>query len=112
MYGKPVYMALVDDYTKLAKESGNTQAGMAYRWVVWNSALKESLGDCVILGASSARQLKNTIEEIEKGPLEGWVADRLEVLWKTVVNDAPQDNFATYKKLAATDGFEGVGSMA
>jgi hypothetical protein len=49
------------------------------------------------------------MEEIQKGPLEGWVVDRLERLWKTVENDAAQDNFGTYKKLAASGGFEGVG---
>lgn len=34
MYGKPVYFEFLDDYSKLAKESGNSQAGMAYRWAV------------------------------------------------------------------------------
>jgi aryl-alcohol dehydrogenase-like predicted oxidoreductase len=111
MYGKPAYLHFLDDYAKLAKESGNTQAGMAYRWVVWNSALKAELGDAVVLGASSAKQLRNTMEEIQKGPLEGWVVDRLERLWKTVENDAAQDNFGTYKKLAASGGFEGVGKQ-
>jgi aflatoxin B1 aldehyde reductase len=109
MYGRPVYLEFLDEYAKLAKESGSTQAGMAYRWVVWNSALKADLGDCVVLGATSTRQLKNTVEEIEKGPLEEWVVERLEKLWKSVEKDAPQDNFGTYKKLAATGGFEGVG---
>lgn len=111
MYGKPVYFHFLNEYTELAKESGNTQAGMAYRWVVWNSALKAELGDAVVLGATSAEQLRNTMEEIQKGPLEGWVVDRLERLWKKVENDAPQDNFGTYKKLAASGGFEGVGKQ-
>lgn len=104
MYGKPVYLEFLDEYAKLAKESGNSPAGMAYRWVVWNSALKPELGDAVILGATSATQLRNTAEEIEKGPLEAWVVDKLDELWGTVENDAPQDNFNTYKKLAASGG--------
>lgn len=112
MYGKPVYLDFLDDYAKLAKESGNTQAGMAYRWVVWNSALKAELGDCVVLGATSAKQLKNTVEEIEKGPLEAWVVERLETLWKSVEKDAPQDNFGTYKRLAAIGSFEEVSTQS
>jgi hypothetical protein len=75
------------------------------------SALKAELGDCVVLGATSAKQLKNTLDEIEKGPLEGWLVQRLEMLWKTVEKDAPQDNFTTYKKLAASGGLEGVSSQ-
>lgn len=108
MYGKPVYLDFLEEYAKLAKESEISQAGMAYRWVVWNSALKADLGDCVILGATSAKQLKNTAQEIEKGPLEDWVVERLEKMWKSVQKDAPQDNFSTYKKLVASGAFEGV----
>jgi aflatoxin B1 aldehyde reductase len=71
---------------------------------VWNSALKAGSDDCVILGASSTKQLKDTIVEIEKGPLEEWVLERLEKMWKTVEKDAPQDNDATYNKLIAAGG--------
>ncbi|KAG0653032.1 Sirodesmin biosynthesis O [Hyphodiscus hymeniophilus] len=102
MYGKPVYLEFLDGYAKLAEENGISKAGMAYRWVVWNSALKPALGDCVVLGASSAKQMKNTVEEIDKGPLGQKIVSRLDRLWQSVENDAPQDNFATYKKLAAS----------
>jgi aflatoxin B1 aldehyde reductase len=43
---------------------------LAYRWAVWNSALKAELGAFVIFRATCAKQLKNTVEEIGKGPLE------------------------------------------
>jgi len=91
---------LVEEYAKLVKQSGNTAAGMAYRWAVWNSALKAELGDAVVLGATSAKQLRNTIEEIQKGPLEAWVVAKLDALWKTV------------EKLAAVCGFDGVGKQS
>ena len=104
MYGKPVYLEFLDEYAALVKESGNSKAGLAYRWVVWNSVLKAESGDCVILGATSAKQLENTVEEIERGPLDDWVVERLDRMWKKVEKDAPQDNFSTYKKLAASGG--------
>jgi HPt (histidine-containing phosphotransfer) domain-containing protein len=67
--------------------------------MAWNIALEAGKGDCIVLGASGARQLKETCEKIEKGPLEGWVVERLEEMWKAIEADAPGDNFAVYKKL-------------
>lgn len=67
--------------------------------MLWNSALDITEGDVVVLGASSASQLENTILEIEKGPLESWVVERLNEIWKEVEKEAPGDNFGTYKKL-------------
>lgn len=68
--------------------------------------MKAELGDFVILGATRAKQLKNTVEEIGKGPLEDWVVERLDKIWKRVENDAPQDNFSTSQKLVASGGLE------
>lgn len=98
-YGKESYLRYLEEYRKLAEEAGLSKAGMAYRWVVWNSALEEGSGDKAILGASSGKQLDETVSEIEKGPLDDWVAKRLDVMWKSVEADAPEHNFATYKKL-------------
>jgi aflatoxin B1 aldehyde reductase len=72
---------------------------MAYRWMAWNSALDAGKGDCIVLGASSARRLKETYEQIDKGQLEGWVVERLEEMWKEIEGVALGDNFEVYKKL-------------
>lgn len=32
----------------------------------------------MLLGANNARQLKEVLEEVEKGPLEKWVVGRLD----------------------------------
>jgi aflatoxin B1 aldehyde reductase len=98
-YGKPSYLKFLEEYGRLVAEAGSTKVGMPYRWIVWNSALDARKGDCIVLGASSVRQLKETCEQIEKGPLEGWVVERLEEMWKEIEADAPGDNFAVYKKL-------------
>ena len=111
MYGKESYLKYLEEYGKLAKESGNTKVGLAYRWVVWNSLLGEEKGDCVILGASSARQLRETVKEIEKGPLEPWVLEKLGTMFKSIENDDPGDNFKTFKKLRAEGVLEGLKTL-
>ena len=93
-YVKPSYLKFLEEYGKLVEEAGSTKVGMA-----WNSALAAGKGGCIVLGASSVRQLKETCERTEKGPLERWVVERLEEMWKEIEADAPGDNFAVYKKL-------------
>jgi aflatoxin B1 aldehyde reductase len=99
MYGKPSYLKALDEFGKLAEEAGTSKAGLAYRWEVWNSFLDPGKGDAVVVGASSGKQLSETAREIERGPLEGWVVERLEEIWKSVEADAPGNNFETYTKL-------------
>lgn len=99
MYGKPSYLKFLEEYRNLCEEIGESPAGLAYRWMVWNSALRVEGGDVVVLGASSAAQLENTILEVEKGKLEESVVQRLDEMWKEIDKDAPGDNFGTYKKL-------------
>ncbi|KAL2825099.1 Aldo/keto reductase [Aspergillus cavernicola] len=104
LYGKPVLLQYLHEYIKLARESGNSQSALAYRWVRYNSALSGEFGDAVIIGASSPEQLKETLADLENGPLEPWITARLDELWKTIVNDAPSDNIATMKQLLAAGG--------
>jgi aflatoxin B1 aldehyde reductase len=99
MYGKPSYIKALEEFGKLAEEAGISKAGLACRWVVWNSFLETEKGDMVVLGASSGRQLSETVREIQKGPLEGWVVERLDALWRSIEADAPGNNFETYTKL-------------
>ncbi|CZR63220.1 related to aldehyde reductase (GliO) [Phialocephala subalpina] len=99
MYGKPSYLKFLEEYRKLCEEVGESPAGLAYRLMVWNSALKVEEGDIVCLGASSAGQLENTILEVEKGKLDDWVVQRLDAMWGDIEVEAPGDNFGTYKKL-------------
>ena len=91
MFGKPSFIAMLGDWCALAEESGAGKVGLAYRWLRYHSALKGELGDEMIIGASSARQLEETMKEIEKGPLEQWVVERIEGMWESVKEDAEVD---------------------
>jgi aflatoxin B1 aldehyde reductase len=62
--------------------------------------LETEKGDMVVLGARSGKQLSETVREIQKGPLEGWVVERLEAMWRSIKADAPGNNFETYTKLS------------
>ncbi|PVH80466.1 Aldo/keto reductase [Cadophora sp. DSE1049] len=91
MFGKPSFITMLADWCALAEESGAGKAGLAYRWVRYHSALKGQLRDEMIIGASSARQFEETMGEIEKGPLEQWVVERIEGMWERVKEDAEVD---------------------
>lgn len=93
LYNKPTLLAALEKWEDIAKDAGVSQAELAYRWVAFNSALKREHGDGIILGASRPSQLENTLEGLEKGPLDGEVVKRIEGVWDTVKDEAPLDNF-------------------
>ena len=99
MYAKESFLDYLQKYNALAEDIGSSKVKLACRWVVWNSALGEELGDCMISGTSNAMQLQGVIDEIEKGPLEDGVVEKLEKMWKGIEDDASGDNFSTFKRL-------------
>jgi aflatoxin B1 aldehyde reductase len=101
LYYKPSFLKMLEKYGKLAEESGVGKAGMAYRWVRYHSSLKGELGDMMIIGASNPKQLEETLTELEKGPLDEKVVERLDELWKLVEPDAAVDNLEVAKTLDA-----------
>ncbi|KXG46841.1 uncharacterized protein PGRI_035870 [Penicillium griseofulvum] len=92
LYFKPSYMKMLTEYGKLSEQSGVSKVGLAYRWVRYHSALKGELGDAMIIGANSATQFREAVKEIENGPLEEWIVERIDELWELVKDDAPIDN--------------------
>jgi aflatoxin B1 aldehyde reductase len=99
MYAKPSHLAYLEEYVKLADESGAGRAGLAYRWVRYHSVLKGEYGDVKIVGASNPERLTEALAQIGKGPLDDWILERLKMLEKTIEDDQPVDNFLAYKKL-------------
>ena len=99
MYGKPSFLAALDEFGRLAEEAESSRVGLAYRWMVYNSFLDPEKGDAVLVGASSGKQLSETVMEIEKGPLEGWIVGRIEKVWEMVESEAPGNNFETFRML-------------
>lgn len=67
----------------------------SYRWVVHNSALDGSLGDGIIIGASTIEQWKENIAAIQKGPLGAETAAKIDALWGPgLKSDSLLDNWA------------------
>lgn len=84
---------MLDKWSSIADEVGCSRAELAYRWVAYHSALKADLGDGVIVGASSIKQLEGTLEGLEHGPLPQEAAKKIDGLWEGVKGEAPVDNF-------------------
>lgn len=93
LYAKPSLLSALEHWESLAEKVGTTKAGLAYRWVRFNSALKGASEDGLILGASSPVQLEQTLKCLAEGPLPQEVLPDIENIWKTVKDDAPVDNY-------------------
>lgn len=88
LYNKPDTLEALDQWHEIAKVEGIPAVEMAYRWVVHNSALDGSLGDGVVVGASTTEQWKSTLAAIQKGPLSMDAANKIDALWGPLKADA------------------------
>ncbi|KAF2170455.1 hypothetical protein M409DRAFT_51495 [Zasmidium cellare ATCC 36951] len=93
MYSKPSLLEALSDWHSIAKEEGITNADLAYRWVKYNSPLKPEHGDAIIIGASSAQQLKQTLDSINGGPLSAKAVKGIDAIWQKIADEAPLDNY-------------------
>jgi aflatoxin B1 aldehyde reductase len=96
MYNKPSIIEGLREWRMIAEEAGEKPAILAYRWVVFHSAMTVQNGDAVIIGARKPLQLEETLEGLKAGPLDGNIVRRIEVLWKSIENDAPVDNYHSF----------------
>lgn len=92
LYSKPAYLEALAQWESIAKDEGISRAELAYRWVKYNSPLSTEHGDAIIIGASSAKQLKETLETINKGSLSDSAVKRIDEVWETIKHEAPLDN--------------------
>ncbi|KAH6892494.1 NADP-dependent oxidoreductase domain-containing protein [Thelonectria olida] len=99
LYYKPSYMNMLENFGRLSDECGISRPGLAYRWVVYHSELDGRLGDEVLVGASTLAQLEETLTEIDKGPLDAWIVERITGLWDIIKDDAPTDNLESVRKV-------------
>ncbi len=86
-------LAALSEWEDIARESGLSKAELSYRWVVYHSVLGPEFGDGVVLGAYKARDLRGTMEGLEKGLLDEWVVGRIDAIWEGVKDEAIMDNF-------------------
>ncbi|CAI7588789.1 unnamed protein product [Penicillium crustosum] len=96
LFNKPSMLKGLEQWEKISKESSISKVELAYRWVAHNSALKEKLGDAVIVGSRNAEQLNQTLAALSKGPLSPEIAAQIEQVWKSVEADAPLDTFNSF----------------
>ncbi|KAJ9606383.1 hypothetical protein H2200_009344 [Cladophialophora chaetospira] len=92
LYNRPSLVAALEQWERLAHENGMKMAEMAYRWILYDSALKPELGDKIIIGSRRASQLEETLEIAHKGPLKKFVLHQIDLIWQSVENEAPIDN--------------------
>lgn len=93
MYARPQLLDSLVEWEKIASEAGIPRAELAYRWVKYNSALKPEHGDGIIVGASSLKQLEQTLEGLSHGPLSTQIVTKIDAMWETIAAYAPLDNY-------------------
>ncbi|KAF2246208.1 aflatoxin B1 aldehyde reductase member 2 [Trematosphaeria pertusa] len=98
LYDKPALREALGEWSDIAAKEGTSKAELAYRWVGYNSAMKAELGDAVIFGASSLKQIEQTVQGLKKGGLSKEAAERIEQLWEKVKDVAPIDNWNSTKR--------------
>ncbi|MCJ1252103.1 hypothetical protein MMC30_009341, partial [Trapelia coarctata] len=93
LYDKPSLVAALEKWGSAAEEAGTTRAALAYRWVLYHSALEASCGDGMIIGASSVKQVQQTLDCVREGPIPKSVLPKIDEIWELVKEDAPVDNY-------------------
>ncbi|KAH7243927.1 hypothetical protein MRS44_017019 [Fusarium solani] len=99
LFYKPTYMQLLHQFSRIAQECQESQSGLAYRWVRYHSVLDGNLGDSMILGAATCEQLNETLAELDKGPLEPYLVQRISDLWEIVKHEEPVDNLKSAQRV-------------
>ena len=89
-YFNDAYFRALELISPVIASNNLTPVEVGLRWVVHHSALKILDGnDGIIVGASSVRQLKETLEDIEKGPLPVEVLKVLDEAWEITRSSCP-----------------------
>lgn len=84
------YFDALDIIRPVAKKHGLTEAECALRWLQFHSQMKKELGDAIIIGASSAKQLEANLLDLEKGQLPEDVVTALNEGWEQVRGVCPR----------------------
>lgn len=84
MYEKPALEEAFQRATAAGERHGISGHAAALRWTAYHSILDHTLGDAIIIGASTLDQLKQNLDIIEEGPLPKEVADAMGEVYKYV----------------------------
>ncbi|KAJ3147213.1 hypothetical protein HDU89_005811 [Geranomyces variabilis] len=88
-YWNQTYFSAIESIKKTCKEHSLTTVEVAHRWLSHHSKINYSLGDGIIIGASSYDHAKQNLEDCEKGPLPQSVVDALDAAWQETRSIAP-----------------------
>ncbi|KAK4183191.1 NADP-dependent oxidoreductase domain-containing protein [Podospora australis] len=93
MYVNHTNVAALKDWGDIAAEDLYSSAELAYRWTLFNSALKGEHGDRMIIGSHGVPQLVQTLQWLQRGPLDSVTCEKIDRLWDTIKNEvqAPLD---------------------
>lgn len=95
---RPAILGALDTWNKIAASEGIPASELAFRWVYHNSILDGSKGDAVIVGASSLKQLRETVAAVRKGPLSPAVQGQIQDIWESMKHEAFLDNVSGQSK--------------
>lgn len=93
IYHKPSMLKALTTWESIANEAGISKAALAYRYIAYNSILSREHNDGIIVGASSPRQLEQTLKTLEDGPLDPAIAEKVDQVWESVKDEAPPGDF-------------------
>ncbi|CAK7271460.1 hypothetical protein SEPCBS119000_004617 [Sporothrix epigloea] len=80
-YWNDTYFDALDVVRPVAAKLGIPTAEAALRWVSHHSIMDSKYGDAVIIGASSAAQLEDNLNSLEKGPLPEELLQAFDAAW-------------------------------
>lgn len=81
-YWNDAFFDALDVVRPAVAKEGIGESEAALRWMMHHSALKRELGDKVIIGASSEKQLQMNLEDFQKGELPERVLAALDKGWE------------------------------
>lgn len=96
LYTKESLLVALEEWATIAKEADISKVALAYRWVAFHSAIDAKHGDGIIVGASSASQLEETLTSLEDGPLDAKTAAKVDAVWPKIEQEAPYDNYHSF----------------
>lgn len=93
LYNKQPLVESLAEWNAIAEKAGISNAALAFRWLGYHSALRESKGDTIVLGASRPSQLREGLECLRAGPLDEEIVKQIQGFWEKVKEHSPVDNF-------------------
>lgn len=88
MYNRPSALEALGKRHEISQAEIPSAVEMAFRWVVHNSALDGSLGDGVVIDASTTGQWNDNLDAIQKGPLSSEATAKIDALLEPLESES------------------------